>query len=566
MGSNEVAVRILRTDGSVVWQGHPKRYIIEQCSVVLNDLLQQQIDGGADQGADANYAAAADDDAADDVDKDAMRSVDVPDCPDDLAEGVRQFMVVAESDLRRAADGSSFLMAGKLMLRSELHAALQAADFLNAKDFWYTALDSAAQLGAIAACNVEDDEEGTGTLAVIAACVQHNLFKLLGQTCINLGDATNLKQRIACPKDRAVLIGPFLHLATTSKARLSAHFSKCEEVGRGVNSYEVVLRAIARAVAKDALCGCPIAVGSVSDAVASGFALLQFGGFAASTMTAVILDALEKSSTVDAKLDLLSAAVRSAKLQDATCITAVLVALEPMLDDDTSAEAVVSAISPLLQDNAWFAILAGSPLRKGALHYHMWKWAQAHPDPKRYDFPNIDVAAIVEDRVKRGRPVDGIVNAKTSLTVVKYASHNTVRAVRGQIDWAGAGVAAHVVEAASSIVRMEEVALKANQFLARKVILGVVGRRNGGDDAAKAVQDAGRTAESIEALWKAMHPTPPNKRRKPARCLVAATSGSSNTSMHTASPTSTKAGKPMRVCLPLVISISSGNSPKVQRV
>ena len=57
-----------------------------------------------------------------------------------------------------------------------------------------------------------------------------------------------------------------------------------------------------------------------------------------------------------------------------------------------------------------------------------------------------------------------------------------------------------------------------------------------------------------------------NRRRRPARFLAAATSGSSNTSMVTASCTSTSAGKPIRVWPPLLISISSGSSPKVQAV
>jgi hypothetical protein len=48
--------------------------------------------------------------------------------------------------------------------------------------------------------------------------------------------------------------------------------------------------------------------------------------------------------------------------------------------------------------------------------------------------------------------------------------------------------------------------------------------------------------------------------------LGGATSGSSNTSMVTASPASISAGKPISVCPPLRISISSGSSPKVQAV
>ena len=52
-----------------------------------------------------------------------------------------------------------------------------------------------------------------------------------------------------------------------------------------------------------------------------------------------------------------------------------------------------------------------------------------------------------------------------------------------------------------------------------------------------------------------------NKRHKPKRCRAAATSGSSKTSIRTASSASTKAGKPIRVCPPFRISSSSGNSP-----
>ena len=53
-----------------------------------------------------------------------------------------------------------------------------------------------------------------------------------------------------------------------------------------------------------------------------------------------------------------------------------------------------------------------------------------------------------------------------------------------------------------------------------------------------------------------------NRRRRPTRWRAAATSGSSNTSMATASPWSIRAGKPSSVCWPFLISISSGSSPK----
>ena len=65
---------------------------------------------------------------------------------------------------------------------------------------------------------------------------------------------------------------------------------------------------------------------------------------------------------------------------------------------------------------------------------------------------------------------------------------------------------------------------------------------------------------SASLIWMA------NRRRRPARCLAAATSGSSNTSTVTASPASMSAGKPISVWPPLRISSSSGNSPKVQAV
>ena len=55
-------------------------------------------------------------------------------------------------------------------------------------------------------------------------------------------------------------------------------------------------------------------------------------------------------------------------------------------------------------------------------------------------------------------------------------------------------------------------------------------------------------------------------RRKPARCLVAAPAGSSNTSISTCVALSISAGKPINTWPAWWISISSGSSPNVQAV